>query len=185
MGGSGKNLKRVESELIEEYSWIVWAVVSRIINAGFTFFMVSDHREELEAVGNLALCYAAASYKKSRGIKFSTYAYTCVNNAVLLEIKKEVPYQFGKVDEELGQYEINEVDEMEWLLQSIIATQIVDRANLNQEETIVFVGSVFEENTLKELAGFLGVSESWASQLKKRAAGKIREIMILEGKTPF
>lgn len=184
MARSGKNTGRtklINSIDVTEFNFIVYDVVARVTNAGYTFFLGKDYRKDLLAVGDLALCEAAKEFDKSRGVKFSTYAYRVVDNAVRGEILKEFPYYVVRAEEELGLLETEEIDRMDWLLQSLIVTQIIGRANLETNEMIVFVGNVYNDMTLKELAAFLGVSESWISQLKKKAAFKIRKVMTSKG----
>jgi len=44
-------------------------------------------REEYYDIGAIGLCYATFGYKKNKGTKFSTYAYTCIQRHILNEIR--------------------------------------------------------------------------------------------------
>ncbi len=74
--------KNAESELLAKYSPLVKSIAAR-------FFLVGGTADDLYQEGMIGLCSAINTFS-SGCANFSTYAYTCVRNAVLDAIKKSL-----------------------------------------------------------------------------------------------
>lgn len=76
-----KKLSREQQKLVEEHLWVAGrqAYHHYSINGGNTGVFT---REDLESVGRYALCVAASRWEESRGVKFSTYAWTTVSGYI-------------------------------------------------------------------------------------------------------
>lgn len=68
---------------------LVYACIHREIHGTWKF----TAWEDLSQTGFVALCRAAHTYHAGKGVKFSTYAYTCILNALLTECLQRIDYQ--------------------------------------------------------------------------------------------
>ena len=63
-------------------------LVYGVLNKNFKSYLSNQTvREELVAVGNLALCTSAQSFDSSKGTNFSTYSYICIQREMIKYIK--------------------------------------------------------------------------------------------------
>lgn len=67
-----------QRKLVEENTGIVFAVVSR----EFLDKCAQGYRDEMVSIGNEALCRSAIEYDASKGVKYCTFAWRCVENAI-------------------------------------------------------------------------------------------------------
>ncbi len=152
--------------------------------------------EDLVSIGTIGLIKAVNTYKTDRGIKLATYASRCIENEILMHLRKTAN-QRGEVsfDEPLN----TDWDGNELLLSDILGTEEdtvmqpleadVDRQLLSQaldrlEErerviiTLRFGLDGSPERTQKEVADQLGISQSYISRLEKRIIERLkREIL--------
>lgn len=77
-------LNKTQGKMVEEHLWMAEAAASEY---------PWEERAELIAAGHLALCESALTWDKSRGVKFSTYAYRRVNGAVVAIIRERLSLQ--------------------------------------------------------------------------------------------
>ena len=63
-------------------------------------WQMNNERDDLEQIGRIALVRAAASFKETEGVRFSTYAYTSIRNALKDELKKKYRSTEIAVEEE-------------------------------------------------------------------------------------
>ena len=157
------------------------------------FFNVDYDKEDLVSIGNIGLIKAVNTYDPSKEIKFSVYASRCVENEILMflrrsnKLKSEV-----SIDEPLNQ----DRDGNELLLSDILGTDEdviyknledeVDHkllkiaiSKLSDKEKYImnlrFGMNGCTEKTQKEVADLLGISQSYISRLEKRIMGKMRK----------
>ena len=63
-------------------------LVYGVLNKNFKSYLSNQTvKEELVAVGNLALCTSAQSFDSSKGTNFSTYSYICIQREMVKYIK--------------------------------------------------------------------------------------------------
>lgn len=79
--GKHKPLTKSQQKLVEDHLWVAGrqAYKHYTLNGGHTGLFT---REDLESVGRYALCVAASRWDESRGVKFSTYAWTTVSGYI-------------------------------------------------------------------------------------------------------
>ena len=156
--------------------------------------------EDLISIGTIGLMKAINTFKVSKNIKLATYASRCVENEILMflrrsnKIKGEI-----SIDEPLKQ----DGDGNELLLSDILGTDnditsknIEDEVDkkllrlsmqkLNKREKNImelrFGFITGNEKTQKEVADMLGISQSYISRLEKKIIGKMKkEIMSKTG----
>ena len=177
------------SLLIEHNLRLVVYIARRFENTGI-------HIEDLISIGTIGLIKAIHTFKPDKNIKLATYASRCIENEILMYLRKiagrraEVSF-----DEPLS----SDWDGNELLLSDILGTEPdsvmrpleddVDRALLlralsrlpPRERQIIsmrFGIDLPEAMTQKEVADRLGISQSYISRLEKRIIAKMRRDIV-------
>ena len=151
--------------------------------------------EDLISIGTIGLMKAVGTYKTDKHVKLATYASRCIENEILMHLRK-VSGQRAEVsfDEPLS----SDWDGNELLLSDILGTEPdsvirpieddVDRELLREalsrlpqrERQIIslrFGLSGRRSMTQKEVADLLGISQSYISRLEKRIIARMRKDM--------
>lgn len=179
----------VRQELIEHNLRLVVYIARRFENTGVGI-------EDLISIGTIGLIKAINTYKSDRNIKLATYASRCIENEILMYLRK-TSNQKAEVsfDEPLG----SDWDGNELLLSDVLGTDEdlvmreieddVDRSllrsaisTLSEREreivTLRFGLNGREELTQKEVADLLGISQSYISRLEKRIIGRLKKEIL-------
>ncbi len=147
--------------------------------------------QDLVSVGSIGLIKAVDSYKLDKNIKLATYASRCIENEILMYLRKANKsindlslddtlsseddgnsLTLGEIipDENLLINEIELNDQKAFLLRSI--------KNLNERERIIMCMRYglngYEEQTQKEVADSLNISQSYISRLEKKILHKLK-----------
>ena len=160
------------------------------------YYSQSADQEDLISIGTIGLIKAVSTYRSDRKVKLATYASRCIENEILMYLRKiagrrtEVSF-----DEPLS----SDWDGNELLLSDILGTEPdsvmrpleddVDRALLlralsrlpPRERQIIsmrFGIDLPEAMTQKEVADRLGISQSYISRLEKRIIAKMRRDIV-------
>jgi len=151
--------------------------------------------EDLISIGTIGLIKAVNTFNASRNIKLATYASRCIENEILMHLRK-VSHQKTEVsfDEPLN----TDWDGNELLLSDLLGTdgdmvmrpleEDADREILmgaleklsEREKSIIvlrFGLNGTQEKTQKEVADLLGISQSYISRLEKRIILRLRREM--------
>ena len=176
-------------ELIEHNLRLVVYIARRFENTGINI-------EDLISIGTIGLIKAVETYRTDKNIKLATYASRCIENEILMYLRKNASRR-GEVsfDEPLN----TDWDGNELLLSDVLGTdedvvmrpieEDVDRSLLAQaintlsprEKEIItlrFGLGGGKEQTQKEVADRLGISQSYISRLEKRIISRLkREIL--------
>ncbi|NCB28882.1 MAG: RNA polymerase sporulation sigma factor SigE [Clostridia bacterium] len=152
--------------------------------------------EDLISIGTIGLIKAVGTYKSDKNTKLATYASRCIENEILMHLRK-VSGQRAEVsfDEPLS----SDWDGNELLLSDILGTEPdsvmrpieddVDRQLLlralshlpAREKHIIsmrFGLGGGEGKTQKEVADELGISQSYISRLEKRIISRMRKEIL-------
>lgn len=149
--------------------------------------------EDLISIGTIGLIKAVNTFSSDRNIKLATYASRCIENEILMFLRKSSTYKNEiSIDEPLN----IDWDGNELLLSDILGSdgdevgrgiEIEDeRTQLNcfvcslpvREKQIMemrFGMNGYQEYTQKEVADALGISQSYISRLEKRIIGKLKK----------
>ena len=153
--------------------------------------------EELVSIGTLGLIKAVKTYKLDKNIKLATYASRCIDNEILMHLRKnkkrrtEVSFEdainfdnegnelhiedvFG-TSEDLLEKTIEEKDNKQLLEQFVL--KLDDRDKKIIEERYGLFGK--KELTQKELADKLSISQSYISRIEKKIIKKLKKLMKL------
>lgn len=175
--------------LIERNLRLVVFISRRFENTGVDL-------EDLISIGTIGLIKAISTYRLEKNIKLATYASRCIENEILMHIRK-ISGQKAEVslDEPINM----DYDGNELLLSDVLGTEEdvvlrpleddVDIKVLRQalgqlpdrEREIVamrFGLEGYKELTQKEVAQIMGISQSYISRLEKRIMLRLRKELI-------
>ena len=152
--------------------------------------------EDLVSIGTLGLIKAINTFKPDKNIKLATYASRCIENEILMYLRKKSRMRIEvSLDEPLSQddegnelllsdvlsndvYEVNETlleqEKQEKLIRAL--TFLKDREKEILELRFGLNGK--EEFTQKEVADMLGISQSYISRLEKKILKKLKNRMV-------
>ncbi|MBR1779764.1 MAG: RNA polymerase sporulation sigma factor SigE [Clostridia bacterium] len=156
------------------------------------FESAETNLEDLISIGTIGLIKAVKTFCPDRNIKLATYASRCIENEILMYLRKTVPIKNEvSLDEPLNV----DWDGNELLLSDILGSdQDVVNRNIekeaerkvlhnivsklsNREKSIVelrFGLSGQKEHTQKEVADSLGISQSYISRLEKKIIARLK-----------
>ena len=176
-------------KLIEHNLRLVVYIARRFENTGI-------HIEDLISIGTIGLIKAIGTYRMEKNIKLATYASRCIENEILMYLRKNANRK-GEVsfDEPLN----TDWDGNELLLSDVLGTDAdivmrpieedVDRTLLTaaintltpREKQIItmrFGLGGQREQTQKEVADRLGISQSYISRLEKRIISRLKKEIL-------
>ena len=175
--------------LIERNLRLVVFISRRFENTGVNL-------EDLISIGTIGLIKAINTYRRDKNIKLATYASRCIENEILMHIRK---ISNQKTEVSLDEPINMDYDGNELLLSDILGTDEdmilrpmeddVDLKLLRQavrelperEKQIVtmrFGLGGQPERTQKEVAQLMGISQSYISRLEKRIMQKLRKEIL-------
>ena len=180
-----ESVKRI---LIERNLRLVVYIARRFENTGIQI-------EDLISIGAIGLIKAINTYKPDRNIKLATYASRCIENEILMHLRKNAGQRNEiSLDEPLN----TDWDGNELLLSDILGTdgdsvirpieEDVDRQLLNlaisrlseREKEIITMRFGLDgrpERTQKEVADSMGISQSYISRLEKKIISRLKRDM--------
>ena len=154
------------------------------------------HLEDLISIGTIGLIKGVNTYRRDKNIKLATYASRCIENEILMHIRKtsnqkteislDEPINLDGDGNELVLSDILGTDE------NVVTGQLEEEVDLmllrqalsqlpQREREIVnmrFGLEGIQERTQKEVAEYLGISQSYISRLEKRIMQKLRKELI-------
>lgn len=182
----GKNDDEVRKVLIERNLRLVVYIARKFENTCIGI-------EDLISIGTIGLIKAVNTFNPKKNIKLATYASRCIENEILMYIRKNACSKNDvSIDEPLN----TDWDGNELLLSDILGTDtdivhrnieeevdkellIVAMKKLSKRETRIMelrfgLGNE-NEKTQKEVADLLGISQSYISRLEKRIIGRLKK----------
>lgn len=181
--------EEAKKRLIEHNLRLVVYIARRFENTGVNL-------EDLISIGTIGLIKAIGTYRREKNIKLATYASRCIENEILMHIRKIVGQKAEvSLDEPINM----DYDGNELLLSDILGTEEdmimrpmeddVDisllRSALSQlpereKEIVMMRYGLYghKELTQKEVAQKLGISQSYISRLEKRIMLRLRKELI-------
>ncbi len=179
----------VRRTLIERNLRLVAYIARRFENTGINI-------EDLISIGTIGLIKAVNTYRSDKNIKLATYASRCIENEILMHLRKTAPQKSEvSFDEPLN----TDWDGNELLLSDILGTDedlimkpieddvdrqlLMDAVNtLSAREkeiiTLRFGLGGREEKTQKEVADRMGISQSYISRLEKRIIARLKKEIL-------
>lgn len=175
--------------LIEHNLRLVVYIARRFENTGVNL-------EDLISIGTIGLIKAVNTFRPDRNIKLATYSSRCIENEILMHIRK-IANQ--KTEVSLDEPINTDWDGNELLLSDVLGTDsdlisrpledLVDQQLLREaleklperEKNIVvlrFGLAGRREKTQKEVADLMGISQSYISRLEKRIMTRLRREIL-------
>lgn len=186
-------LEKLESGDVKARELLIVHNLRLVVYIAKKFESTGVQIEDLISIGTLGLIKAVNTFRLSKNIKLATYASRCIENEILMYLRKTNPAKA-----EVSYFEPLNVDwdGNELLLSDILGSEPEDvyrdlecedersrlyRAvnSLEERERVIMTmrfglgGS--REYTQKEVADALGISQSYISRLEKRIIEKIKK----------
>lgn len=178
-----------KQKLIEHNLRLVVFIARRFENTGVNL-------EDLISIGTIGLIKAVNTYRRDKNIKLATYSSRCIENEILMHIRK-ISNQKAEVslDEPINM----DYDGNELLLADILGTDedmilrpLEDEVDLiilrqavgelpDREREIIYMRfglGGYKELTQKEVAVKMGISQSYISRLEKRIMLRLRKELV-------
>lgn len=189
-----ENDENAKQILVERNLRLVVYIAKKFENTGIDF-------EDLISIGTIGLMKAINTFNVNKNIKLATYASRCIENEILMQIRKDTKIKNEvSIDEPLNK----DGDGNELLLSDVLGTDddITSKSlenevdmkllriavsKLDKREKYIMqlrfgIDGDGNEKTQKEVADMLGISQSYISRLEKKIMNKMKkEIMSKTG----
>ena len=200
---TGEEEQRVFRLLEQKDEWAKQQLITHnlrlVVYIAKKFDSTGINVEDLISIGTIGLIKAVNTFVPSKGIKLATYASRCIENEILMFLRKNQNRRHElSIDEPLN----SDGDGNELLLSDVLGTEpdtvsrdlesdaersMVQRAvsHLQERERLIMelryglCGK--KEHTQKEVADIIGISQSYISRLEKRILKSLRGELELMG----
>ena len=174
------------NKLIEHNLRLVVYIAKRFDNTGVEI-------DELISVGTLGLMKAVKSYDSDKKIKLATYASRCIENEILMYLRKmtrirseislEEPLNVDKEGNKLVLSDVLGTDpdliyrDAESRVETDILRRLYDNLDPRDREIIRMRYGLYgqQEMTQKEIADLLNISQSYISRLEKKILARLKK----------
>lgn len=150
--------------------------------------------EDLVSIGTIGLIKGVNTYKLDKNIKLATYASRCIDNEILMFLRKNKKRKSDISFEDSLSYD-SEGNELH--LEDILGTDFdivtkgledetnkkllyteINKLNKRDKQIMVLRYGLFnnEEKTQKEVAELLGISQSYISRIEKKVIRRLKRI---------
>ncbi len=183
------NPEYAKQKLIEHNLRLVVYIAKKFENA-------ETDLEDLISIGSIGLIKAINSYKTDKNIKIATYASKCIENEILMHLRK-----VSKIKQEVSLFDPlkTDADGNELMLCDVVPNeestpennlnnsvevkilwQIINKLNSREREIMIlrFGLNGEDEQTQKEVAVALNISQSYISRLEKKIVNRIKKEML-------
>lgn len=183
--GLGKGDENARARLIEHNLRLVVYIAKKFESAGV-------NTEDLISIGTIGLIKAINTFKVEKNIKLATYASRCIENEILMYLRKDVKRKNEiSLDEPLNvDWDGNELllSDILGTENDVISTRLEEQVNRNllygamkklnaREKEIMDMRFGLRGNremTQKEVADAMGISQSYISRLEKRIIKRLK-----------
>lgn len=184
-----ENDERVKSVLIERNLRLVVYISRKFENTGIDV-------EDLISIGTIGLIKAVNTFKLNKNIKLATYASRCIENEILMYLrknnKKKTEVSFDEplnVDLDGNELLLSDVlgtenDEIYKIIEEEIDKDLLvmalDRLSAREKQIMELRFGLTNkgiEKTQKEVANMLGISQSYISRLEKKIISRLKKEM--------
>ncbi|MGN0317645.1 MAG: RNA polymerase sporulation sigma factor SigE [Lachnospira sp.] len=186
-----ENEGEAKQKLIEHNLRLVVYIAKKFDNTGVGV-------EDLISIGTIGLIKAINSYNKDKNIKLATYASRCIENEILMYLRRNLKTKAEvSIDEPLNV----DWDGNELLLSDILGTDedVIYKDIENETECRILKKAIAQlpererqiidlrfglsaldgmEKTQKEVADMLGISQSYISRLEKKIMKRLKKEMV-------
>jgi RNA polymerase sporulation-specific sigma factor len=167
-----------------------------VVYIGKKFENTNVDLEDLISIGAIGLIKAVNSFKLEKNIKLATYASRCIENEILMHLRKtsrlkaevslDEPLTVDGDGNELVLADILSVDTdtvtsgLEKSTEKELLWNSIKKLNSKEREIMIlrFGLNNSEEKTQKEVADMLGISQSYISRIEKKIVGKLKKELL-------
>lgn len=181
--------EEAKNKLIEHNLRLVVYISKKFINTNIEL-------EDLISVGSIGLIKAVNSFKLEKNIKLATYASRCIENEILMHLRKTNKL---KIEVSLDEPLTVDGDGNELVLGDILSVESdsvsnkieksaekkllwnsIEKLNAKEKQIMMlrFGLGGNQEKTQKEVADMLGISQSYISRIEKKIVGKLKKELI-------
>lgn len=171
--------------LIEHNLRLVVYIAKRFENCGIEL-------EDLISIGAIGLIKAVKTYSTDKNIKLATYASRCIENEILMQLRKNTrlknevsldePLSADGDGNELLLADIISVEEdsvtknVEMSAEKQILFNIISKLGVREQQIMIYRFGLNgeDEKTQKEVADMMGISQSYISRIEKKILSKLK-----------
>lgn len=179
--------KKARSKLIEHNLRLVVFLAKKYENTGVDL-------EDLVSIGSVGLIKGVNTYKLSKNIKLATYASRCIDNEILMFLRKnkrrrgEISFEdnlsFDSEGNELHLEDILGTDSdivtrgLEEETNKKLLYEEIERLSDRDKKIMVLRYGLYgnDEMTQKDVARLLGISQSYISRIEKKVIRKLKQL---------
>ncbi len=179
--------KEARAKLIEHNLRLVVFLAKKYENTG-------ESLEDLVSIGSVGLIKGVNTYKLGKNIKLATYASRCIDNEILMFLRKnkkrrgEVSFEdslsFDSEGNELHLEDVLGTDsdivtkEIEKETEKNMLYREINNLNDRDKQIMIMRYGLFntEEMTQKDVANILGISQSYISRIEKKVIKRLKQL---------
>lgn len=151
--------------------------------------------EDLVSIGTIGLIKGVNTYKLDKNIKLATYASRCIDNEILMYLRKnkkrrtEVSFEDSlSYDSEGNELHLEDImgTDADIVTRGIeeendkkLLEQEINKLNKRDKQIMILRYGLFdnEETTQKDVAKMLGISQSYISRIEKKVIKRLKNIV--------
>ena len=151
--------------------------------------------EDLVSIGTIGLMKGVKTFSNDKNIKLATYASRCIDNEILMFLRKNKKVRGEVSFEESLSFD---ADGNELHLEDVLGTEVdvvtkpleddlnkklmmneINKLSERDKEIIIMRYGLFntEEKTQKEVADLLGISQSYISRIEKKVIKRLKNVV--------
>lgn len=175
-----------KNQLIERNLRLVVYIAKKFDNTGIEL-------EDLISVGTIGLIKAVNSFDIDKKIKLATYASRCIENEILMHLRKVVRRRYEisldeplNVDSDGNELLLSDVlgtdsdmvyNDIEGSIERDLLKKAIKKLSKREQEIVAlrFGLDGAEEITQKEVADLMGISQSYISRLEKKIIVRLKK----------
>lgn len=151
--------------------------------------------EDLVSIGTIGLIKGINTYKMGKNIKLATYASRCIDNEILMFLRKnkkrksEISFEDSlSYDAEGNELHLEDVlgtdkdivpKKLEDKIEKKLLVEELDKLSERDRKIMILRYGLFgyEEVTQKDVADMLGISQSYISRIEKKVIKKLKNVV--------
>lgn len=151
--------------------------------------------EDLVSIGTIGLIKGINTYKMGKNIKLATYASRCIDNEILMFLRKnkkrksEISFEDSlSYDAEGNELHLEDVlgtdkdivpKKLEDKIEKKLLVQELDKLSERDRKIMILRYGLFgyKEVTQKDVADMLGISQSYISRIEKKVIKKLKNVV--------
>ena len=151
--------------------------------------------EDLVSIGTIGLIKGINTYKMGKNIKLATYASRCIDNEILMFLRKnkkrksEISFEDSlSYDAEGNELHLEDVlgtdkdivpKKLEDKIEKKLLVRELDKLSERDRKIMILRYGLFgyEEVTQKDVADMLGISQSYISRIEKKVIKKLKNVV--------